>query len=123
MKNSVTLNTNEILESNPTYNNVNMKNIIKTNILTDYANGIKNADIEVFPSNLVDLNGQVVKTWQNGEILKVGDKIKILGKDNDSYIKDKDNNPIYFKVVDRKVSYEGQVILSLKLKQIKKVGN
>lgn len=123
MKNVISIPTNEIMESNPIYNNTSIKNIIKNNILADYSGGIKSASINIFPSNLNNKNGDRVKTWANGDIIKVGEIINVLDKDNQTYLKDKDGNPIYFRVVDRQVSYEGQVLIDLKLQEIKKVGD
>ena len=124
MKNVISIPTNEILEANPIYNNnINMKNYIKKSILSDQSKGIKSANINIFPSNLNNQNGDRVKTWANGDISKIGEIINVLDKDNQTYLKDKDGKPIYFKVVDRQVSYEGQVLIELKLQEIKKVGD
>lgn len=121
MKNTISLASNEILENFYEVNTFTpIKDVITSNILNDYSKGIKSARISIFPSDLTNTNN-TTKKWSNGEIIGVGDHIKILNEDGNGFLKDSLGNEIIFRVIDRKTSYKGQVLIDLILQEVKEV--
>lgn len=119
-KNVLKIQSNELLDDiYDEYTDKQMKNIVKNTILSDYSKGIKTANLKVFPSDLYDIDGVIAKNWKNGEILEIDDVIVILDKEGHSALADSDGNDVYFRIVDRKVIYEGQVLIELSLREIK----
>ena len=119
MKNVIKLQTNEILEANATYYGEDMKDKIKRDVLHDYSKGIKTARLNVFPKDTYYSNGGIAKTWNMGELINVNDIIRVLDKDGNAFLKDSNGNDVYFKVIDRQVSYEGQVLINFQLQEVK----
>ena len=124
MKNVVTIPSNEILENASYLNGMSMKDMIKNNILSDYQKGVRRASVTIIPKDYLSANfyqegeGITFVNWSNGEILKIDDIICLFDKNNDFQFKDKNNNIIYFRVVDRKVRYEGQIFIDIVLEEI-----
>ena len=58
-----------------------MKLFLK-NILNDYKDGIINAKLTVICGDYYDINGNKVIDWQKGEVLQVGDIVRV-DKDNE----------------------------------------
>lgn len=134
--NYVKINTNEILDKAYfiTYDEeeqqiiVNQKNLIKQNILADYQYGIKKAEISIFPSDYYYDNGTIAKTWKNGDLIEINDIVKIEREvvnkitgetEIVNTLYDRNGQDVYFRVVDRKVRYKGQVLIDLVLREIK----
>jgi hypothetical protein len=123
MKNNIVINDNEILKANAYRNvngvNKNMKDIITQNIIDDYKiNGIKDVELNLFAGNYYNEKGDAIKNWEKGEILKVNDIVKIETKGNKSLFYSRENKPIYFRVVSRYASYEGQPLFTIKCQEI-----
>lgn len=119
-KNAVTLSKNEFFDLENT--NIQTDTIEKTlrqSILEDYADGIKIARISVFPSDLYTTNRVLVKKWNSGQILEVDDIVRIENKEGNNVLYDKNYNEVYWRVIDRKVKYEGQILIDLVLQEIK----
>ena len=130
MKNTAKLYTNEILEegniviSNNWLGTIVMKDYVKNVVLSDYAKGIRKASVTIIPSDYGSEaypNNKVINWNENGETIKVGNFVKVLGKDNTSFIKDSSNNDIYFRVIGCKIRYDGQILMDLELEEIKLV--
>ena len=128
MKNVCSIKGNELLENlvfstspDMSYSYNQIQNI-KDNILEDYQNGIKFCQAKVFPCDLYweNQNG-LAKNWANGDILNIGEIIKLLDENGNSilYYDDEGTQPYYFKIIDIKTIYEGQVLLELKLMECK----
>ena len=122
MKNVVSIKTNELMYE-VEWENTDIMDVIKGNIIEDYANGIKFCDLKVIPSNLYWSNGTQIKNWANGDILDIGDIVTILDENGESilYYDENKTQPYRFKVIDIKTIYEGQVLLELKLQECKLV--
>lgn len=119
-KNAVTLSKNEFFDLDNVYRPAGtVEESLKQSILEDYANGIRIAKISVFPSDLYTTNGVLVKKWNSGQILENNDIVRIENKEGNNVLYDKNYNEVYWRVIDRKVKYEGQILLDLILQEIK----
>lgn len=113
----VSLHGNELTQ---TPNDVNgIENTIINNIKNDYANGISTATVTVSCSNYKDTNGNVIKRWENGEIINVGDIVR-LDKDNNgnSAFCYENGSQILWKVTGRTFRNEGIPFCDLELQEI-----
>lgn len=108
----------EFLDSN-IYEWLNIYDIIMQNIIDDYSNGIRSARITVSCIDYYDIKGNKVKDWSKGEVLQVGDIVRI-DKDNNgnSAVKQKDGSVVYFKVVGRNFHNEGVPLIDLELQEV-----
>lgn len=118
-KNSVTLQTNEFFDLENTVFQDTPKTILRNQILRDYAEGIKIAKISIFPSDLYTISNIKAKSWNLGQILEIDDRVRIENKDGNNVLYDKNYNEVYWRVIDRKVRYEGQILIDLILQEIK----
>lgn len=114
-KNAVILSKNEFFDCWDT----DLEEILRESILEDYADGIKIAKISVFPCNLYTTNGVLARKWNMGEILVVDDIVRVENKDGNNVLYDKNYNEVYWRIIDRKVKYEGQILIDLVLQEIK----
>lgn len=97
-----------------------MTTLIKNNILTDSVNGIISASqSDLACLDVYDLNGNKILDFEKGDILKVGDIVRV-DKDNNgtSIIKKSSGDPIYWKIVGRAFSKSGVPQLALKFREI-----
>lgn len=97
-----------------------MTTIIRRNILTDSTIGIVSANQkELACLDVYDINGNRVYDFSKGDIIKVGDVVRI-DRDNDSNsISYKQNGePRYWRVVGRQVSKVGVPKIALSLREI-----
>lgn len=118
-KNSVTLQTNEFFDLENTVFQDTPKTILRNQILRDYAEGIKIAKISIFPSDLYTISNIKAKSWNLGQILEIDDRVRIEDKEGNNVLYDKNYNEVYWRVIDRKVRYEGQILIDLILQEIK----
>ena len=121
-KNVLRLQSNEIMENSYIdYDDENVvpKEAISHSILVDYYRGIRTANLKVFPSDFYYINGNLAKSWKNGEIIEINDILLIQGKDGNDVLHKTNGSNIYFRVIDRKVIYEGQVLIELTLQEIR----
>ena len=119
-KNAVTLSKNEFFNLDNVYRPTGtVEESLKQSILEDYADGIKIAKISVFSSNLYTTTGVLVKKWNEGQILGVNDIIRVENKNGDNVLYDKNYNEVYWRIIDRKVKYEGQILIDLIIQEIK----
>lgn len=87
-------------------------NQIKDNILSDYSNGIKTANVDIFCGDFENAEGDKLNFAQ-GDIIKPYDIIALQG-DNDKY-----NRQRFWRVISRDFKYDGQPTLSLNLQGAK----
>jgi len=100
---------------------IKIEDTIKANILSDYSNGIitaKHNDIACL--DVYNIDGDKVLDFSKGEILKVGDIVRI-DKDNDgnSLLNKPDGSPRYFQIVERTFKKSGVPSLALKYREVK----
>lgn len=122
MRNVAHIDTNEIIEANPSNTNGNAINYnIKQSILMDYKKGVKKGKITIVASDYYYIDGVRAINWANGDILKVGQIIRVLNKEGNAYLKDSSDKDVLFRIVDRKVRYEGQIFIDLELQEIVRI--
>ena len=99
-----------------------MYDVIENTILNDYKNGIHTAQITTICKDIYDVNGNLAKVWSNGEILQVGDIVRV-DKDNNgnSRWNNADGSAMYWKITGRKFRYAGVPLIDLELQEAKKV--
>lgn len=134
-KNSAKIETNEIMrnayalvyDEEEQQIPLHSKKYLEDSILSDYTNGIRKGETSIFPCDLYYTDGTIAKTWKNGEIIEINDIVKIEREVKNEYgeievknaLYDKNGLDVYFRVVDRKVRYEGQILIELVLQEIK----
>ena len=128
-KNILHYGTNEFLNASLvyTYNgySFDFKTKIKQNILYEYQLGIKSGAIDCIPmsSTKYTVGAQEIqkKNWELGEMINTNDFFDyIQGSPLDSKVSLNQNQasqPLKWRVVGRKVKYDGQITLSLTLRE------
>lgn len=113
----VSLQGNELTQTPNVTNGI--ENTIVNNIKSDYANGISTATVTVSCSDYKDTNGNVIKRWENGEIINVGDIVR-LDKDNNgnSAFCYENGSQMLWKVTGRTFRNEGIPFCDLELQEI-----
>lgn len=112
---------NYLLQADATFNGTtNLHSIIANNILSDYSDGIRSGSVTIALGDLYDTNGDKVKDWSQGDMLDIGDIIRI-DDDNEGHtnITYPNGDPIYFRVVGRRFRYAGVPMLDLELQETK----
>lgn len=121
MKNTVIIPKNEIVDANPLYSyggtTLDINTHVRSSVLTDYQKGVKKGNITIIPSDFFFEMGMPI-LWQNGAMIEKGNIVKILNKEGNSYLKDSNGYDILFRVVGRKLRYDGQVLIDLELQEI-----
>lgn len=125
MKNVAKIESNEILDNAKLSNSLTMKDVIKANILSDYSRGIRRCAITIIPTDYYQTyvykqKGSEFYEWKNGDIIQIGDKV-VLYDENGNVFNKKVGTvmlPVHFKVRDRKIRYEGQILIDLVLEEI-----
>lgn len=122
--NNARINTNDIFKAGA-YRIVNgerkrMTEIVKDNIINDYkVGGVKTVDLNVFVTNVKNINGVTKKFVDKGDLLQINDVCRIDDLDGKSIYKDANGDPIYFKILSRTFRYEGQPTIELQLQEVK----
>lgn len=121
-------NGNNLLEYTPDtkimsdlikYDDITMYDLIANNILNDYKDGIRTAQISIFCGDFYDTQGDVAKNWQSGEIIEVGEIIRIDDAKGSSILSYNDGKSVYWRVTGAKFRYDGQPLMDLELQEVK----
>jgi hypothetical protein len=109
----------EVLQQDTLFNNTQMHDIIKNNIKSDYVDGISNSTITVSCGDYYNSNGIKVKTWSQGDLLEVGDIVRI-DKDNNGNSASVYSNgtPKIWRVTGRRFRKQGVPLIDLELQEI-----
>lgn len=99
-----------------------MSDVIAQNILSDYAEGIMSATQEMVGClDLYNEGGAVAKSTANGELLQVGDIVRIDSDDDGTPILTTSNGSArIFRIKRRKFTYDGRPMLALTYQEIKR---
>ena len=115
--------SNEILDTLDCYTEHEQelqKTVLASDIIFDYRNGVKTGTIDIFPSDYYNYDGDQVIDWANGEMIGIGDIVYIMNKTYETSMFQPNGYPVLWRVVDRKVKYDGQIIISLTLKEVER---
>lgn len=116
------LENNELLQNNTSFRDISVNNLISNNIIRDYQDGIQMANVSCVCADLFDNNRNISKVWSNGDILEVGDIVRI-DKDNNGKSLWLDNNgkDILWRITGRRFRYSGVPMIDLELQEVKPV--
>ncbi|NCD00209.1 MAG: hypothetical protein EOL95_10990 [Bacteroidia bacterium] len=118
---------NELIGDNVNYIGSDVENsdkeiydLIFDNIIEDYSNGISTCRVTISCDDYYYSNGDLAKDWSNGELLQVGDVVR-LDKDNigTPAIKYKDDTTYLWRVTGRNFRKSGVPMVDLELQEIK----
>ena len=105
------IQNNELIQSGTTYNSSKISDVIKTNIKTDYFNGINTGTIQIVCQDMYYKDGTLAKDFSKGEILNPDDVIFFTG----DLI---DGNQRYWRITSRELDYDSAPILKLGVQQV-----
>lgn len=71
------LQTNELFTDETTISNTPIDQYIANDILSKYQNGITSTTLTIACADFYNSSGTKIKNWQNGEVVGVGDRVKI----------------------------------------------
>ena len=92
------------------------------NILNSYDDGIHTANISIGCLDIYDISGNKVKDWSLGEIIEIGDIVRVdRDNENNSLWKYHNGEPMYWKVTGRNFRKVGVPMLDLELQEVKQV--
>lgn len=114
----VSISETELQQNNTLINNIPVYSIIQDNILYDYANGIITGTISVVCLDYNDINGNKIKDWANGELIEVGDIVRVDDENGNSMYKYTNGKDMYFKVTGRRFRKLSIPLLDLELQEI-----
>ena len=106
----IEIKSNELLQNDTLYKGKRIIDIIQDNILNDYSNGVKTGNLTISCSDYFNLDGTLAKDWSKGEVLRVGDLLKV----------DKDNT--IWRVTGRNFRKVGVPMIDLELQEVRVVG-
>lgn len=119
---------NELINGKANYNSFasefsgDVQSVLAQTILKDYKDGIFTIKMSVSCLDMFDINGNKVKDFSKGEVLQVGDVVRI---DSDNYGKSKytrpDGSDMYFRVTGRTFRYSGVPMIDLELQEVRVV--
>ncbi len=117
------LNDSEFMSLQTTYNYIDdIYTYNSSQIVNSYNNGISVANITIGCSNLYDINGNVVKHFSEGDVVEVGDTLRIdRDNNNNSLWEYKDGSPMYWKVTGRNFRKNGVPMIDLELQEVRVV--
>ena len=113
------LTNNYYYVESSTGNRTPMYKLITDNIVEDYSSGINTTTMTIACADYYDTHHNKVKDWTKGEIVEVGDIVRIdADNDGNSVWEYNDKQPIYWKVVGRRFRYVGVPLVDLQLQQL-----
>lgn len=115
-----TIESNELIQEGILSYNNDLLELNKFNIVSDYSLGISTAKITISCSNIYDINGNKQKDFSKGEILQVGDIVRV-DKDNkgNSLWNYSNGKPKYWRVTGRNFRKIGVPLIDLELQEVK----
>ena len=98
-----------------------MTEAVTVNILSDYKDGVMSATQEMVAClDYYNENGEIAKSIEAGELLRVGDLVRIDADDNGTPILAKaDGSPRIYRIKSRRFTYNGRPLLALAYQEIK----
>lgn len=119
----VSISETELQQDNTSIGDTHMYDFIQSNILTDYKNGIITGTISVPCLDYNDINSNKIKDWTKGEVIEVGDVVRIDNENGNSMYKYTNGKDMYFEVTGRTFRKNGIPLLDLELRETKPLFN
>lgn len=117
--NDLFIESNELMQDTALFETNKLSGIIENNILSDYHNGIRTGSLTVNCLDYYDIDGNKSKEWTKGEILQVGDVVRVdADNDGNSAIKYHDGSDVYFKITSRAFRHSGVPLIDLQLQEV-----
>ena len=129
--NTITLDENELLQNEavlytPLIDSLGLFNgeerplqfWIGSILLQCYDNGIINGELNTATGDL-KFGTSIIKNWSNGDVLQIGDIVRLDNNSGNSAIVDESGHAVYFKVTGRKFRYAGCAFVDIEFMQIK----
>lgn len=107
--NPFNLDTSELFQQVTKVGETKISDIVKSNILSDYSNGISNGSIIVATTDYFDKNGDKIIDVSKGQTISIGDVLKIKG----------DNR--YWRVTGANQRKSGTPYIDLEVMEVKKI--
>lgn len=96
-----------LLQVGSKYNGIEITDVIKQRVLSDYATGIGCGKVDLFVADCYYSDGSRAKEWRNGEMLDLGDLVQLDG-----------SNSIY-RITGRSFNYAGSPMLKIEYQEQK----
>lgn len=112
-KTILSISTNKLLQSQTTLEGTKISDIIKQNILSDYADGIKTAKVTLSGTDIKDRDGNIIKDFKNGELINIGD---VTAFGNQRY---RDGSLIKWKTTGRNFKFDGEPLTEIEIMETK----
>ena len=91
-------------------------------LLANYKDGVSVANVTISCGDMYDVSGNKVKDWANGEILSIGDVVRIDADHNGNPLwAYKNKQPTYWKVTGRNFRKTGVPMIDLELQEVRAV--
>lgn len=110
---SVQIPQNELITDNTKILSKKASTFISNQISKDYLNGVNNAQVSLFITDLYNKDGDLVKEWSKGQVLTDGD---IVYFDDDKYY---NGTQKYWRVTSAKPEYSGAPLFDVELMEVK----
>ena len=108
----VTIPSNKLLQDKTFFGSKKLSDVMSSNILSDYANGVKTARLTVVAVDYYDSNGNKVLNKDAGELIQVGDIVEVEGQKN------KNGELIKWRVTGSNFKYDGEPLQELELMEL-----
>ena len=117
------LEDSTFLSRETTYNNTeDIYSHNNSELLANYKDGVSVANVTISCGDMYDVSGNKVKDWANGEILAIGDVVRIDADHNGNPLwAYKNRDPIYWKVTGRNFRKTGVPMIDLELQEVRAV--
>lgn len=117
------LGDSTFLSTDTTYNNTeDIYSYNNREMLANYKDGVSVANVTISCGDMYDVSGNKVKDWANGEILSIGDVVRIDADHNGNPLwAYKNREPIYWKVTGRNFRKVGVPMIDLELQEVRAV--
>lgn len=100
------ISSNELIQDGTEYGVIKIYDLLEESIKRDYKNGISIGNITISCNDYYDINGNAIKDFSKGEIISVGDVVKIEG-----------NNKLW-RVTGRNFRKAGVPMIDLELQEV-----
>jgi hypothetical protein len=123
--NFITIESNELMTNNVNVSDdkdYSIMEYVSQNILNDYSSGVNSVNLTISCSDMFDTNGNLVIDFAQGQILQIGDIVRIDKDNNGTSLWFYDNGtPMYWRVTGRNFRKVGVPMIDLELQEVRVV--